>query len=68
MSSVFFGVSTRSFSYDRTIARVEFAGTGLRQPVDIALGRGGRMYLPNRCWEYRPDGVRVTMLTIEPVP
>ena len=23
------------------------------------------MYLPNRCWEYRPDGVRVIMLTIE---
>ena len=65
MSSVFFGISTRSFHYDRTIGRGEFSGPGFRSPVDIALGADGRIYVPNRSWEYRTDGVRVTMLTLD---
>ena len=65
MSSVFFGISTRSFHYDRTIGRGEFSGAGFRSPVDIALGADGRIYIPNRSWEYRTDGVRVTMLTVD---
>ena len=65
MSSVFFGISTRSFHYDRTIGRGEFSGPGFRSPVDVALGVDGRIYVPNRSWEYRTDGVRVTMLTLD---
>ena len=65
MSSVFFGVTTRSYHYDRTVGRAEFSGAGFRQPIDIALAPNGLIYVINRSWEYRPDGVRVTMLTID---
>jgi len=65
MSSVFFGLSTRTYHYERTVGRFEFAGTGFRQPVDMALAPDGTIYVVNRCWEHRPDGVRVTMLTLD---
>ena len=65
MATVFFGIANRSFQYEKTIGRGEFRGTGFRSPVDIALGQDGRIYVPNRSYEYRPDGVRVTMLNIE---
>ena len=64
MSSIFFGPSSRSYHYDRTIGRGDFAGKGFRDPVDLALSPDGAIYVPSRCWESRPDGVRVTMLTI----
>ena len=64
MSSVFFGIATKTFHYDRTLGRAEFSGAGFRQPMDLALGPEGIIYVVNRSWEYRPDGVRVTMLTI----
>ncbi len=65
MSSVFFGVATRSYHYDRTVGRGEFSGTGFRTSMDIALAPGNRIYVLNRGWEYRPDGVRVTMLDLD---
>ena len=65
MSSVFFGIATRSYHYNRTIGRFEFAGSGFRTSMDLALGAEGRIYVVNRGWESRPDGVRVTMLTID---
>ena len=65
MATLFFGISDRTYTYDRTIGRTEFNGSGFRGPTDLALGPGGIIYVPNRCWEYRPDGVRVTMLTVE---
>ena len=65
MSVVFFGVSTRTYHYDRTIGKGEFGGAGFRQPMDLALGRDGRIYVVNRSHEYRQGGVRVTMLTLD---
>ena len=65
MSAIFFGITDRLFHYDRTLARFEFTGTGINGSADLALALGGRVYIANRSWEYRPDGVRVTMLTIE---
>ena len=65
MSTRFFGITTRTYHYDRTIGRGEFAGPGFRQPMDLALGPDGLIYVINRSFEYRPDGVRVTMLTID---
>ena len=65
MSSVFFGVATRSFHYELTIGRAEFSGAGFRVSMDLALAPDGRIYVLNRGWDYRPDLLRVTMLTIE---
>ena len=65
MSTVLFGIANRSYTYDRTVGRFEFAGTGFRTPMDMALAPDGTIYVVNRCWEYRPDGVRVTMLTMD---
>ncbi len=65
MSTQFFGVVTRSYQYVRTVGRGEFSGAGFRMPMDIALGPNGLFYVVNRSWEYRPDGVRVTMATID---
>ena len=65
MSSVFFGVATRSYHYRLTMGRFEFSGAGFRCGMDLALSSDGRIYVVNRSWEYRPDGVRVTMLTTD---
>ena len=64
MSSVFFGVTTRTYHYDRTFGRTEFGGAGFRAAVDLALGADGTIYVLNRSYENRPEGVRVTMLNI----
>ena len=65
MTTYFFGVATRSYQFEATIGRAEFSGPGFRTPSDLALAPNGVIYIPNRSWEYRPDGVRVTMLTID---
>ena len=65
MSSVFFGATSRTYHYDRTVGRGEFSGPGFREPVDLAISPDGVMYVPNRCWEHRPDGVRVTIMTLD---
>ena len=65
MSTYLFGVATRSYHYYSTIGRFEFSGAGFRNPADVTVGPEGRIYVLNRSWEYRPDGVRVTMLTID---
>ena len=63
MSSVFFGVSDRYFSYSHVIGRSEPLGTGFRNPVDLALGKDDVIYVVNRSQEYRPEGVHVTVCT-----
>src|SRR5918996_1155813 len=63
MSTHFFGLTDRTFSYDHSVGRNEFAGTGFRNPVDMALGADDVVYVVNRSYENRPDGVRVTVCT-----
>ena len=65
MAAVFFGVSTRTYHYDRTLGRGDFSGAGFRNPGDLALGPEGRIYVLSRGWEYRTDTVRVTMMTLD---
>ena len=65
MSTHFFGVTDRAFSYSHSIGRNEFAGTGFRNPVDVAVGAGDVAYVLNRSREDRPDGIRVSVLTLD---
>ncbi len=63
MSTHLFGLTDRTFAYSHTVGRNEFAGTGFRNPVDMALGADDVVYVLNRCYEARLDGVRVTVCT-----
>ncbi len=64
MSSHFFGISDRFFTYSHTIGRTELAGTGFRIPVDLALGESETVYVLNRTSGARQMGVRVTVCTL----
>ena len=64
MTSVFFGITTRSFSYSHTIGRMEDAGPGFRHPIDLAINQGDLIYVVNRARQYRPEGVRITVCTL----
>ena len=65
MSTHFFGLKERAFSYSHSVGRNEFAGTGLRNPVDMAIGAGDTAYIINRSYENRPDGVRMSVITLD---
>ena len=65
MSTHFFGLTSRTFEYSHSVGRNEFAGTGFRNPSDMAVDAEGTVYVVNRSYENRPDGVRVTACTLE---
>ena len=54
-----------TFQYSHTIGRGEFSGPGFRNPVAVARGDDGTMYVVNRSYEYRPDGKRITICTVD---
>ena len=54
-----------SLQYSHSLGRGEFAGPGFRNPVAIARGDDDLMYVVNRSYEYRPDGKRVTICTVD---
>ena len=64
MSTHFFGITDWTFAYSHSVGRNEFAGTGLRNPVDLALGADDVVYVVNRSYESRPDGIRVSVFTL----
>ncbi len=51
--------------YSHTIGRAEFSGPGFRNPTAMARGEGNVMYVANRSYDYRPDGKRITMCTVD---
>ena len=54
-----------TFQYSHTIGRGEFSGPGFRNPVAVARGEDDTMYVVNRSYEYRPDGKRITICTVD---
>jgi DNA-binding beta-propeller fold protein YncE len=64
MSTHFFGIKDWTFSYSHSVGRNEFAGTGFRNPVDLALAPDDVVYVLNRSYEYRADGIHVTVCTL----
>ena len=65
MANVFYGITTRVFHYDRTIGHGDYYGSSFKVGADLALGPNGLIYVPNRSVEWRPDGMRVTVVTID---
>jgi DNA-binding beta-propeller fold protein YncE len=64
MATHFFGIKDWTFAYSHSVGRNEFAGTGFRNPVDLALGANDMVYVVNRSYENRPDGIHVTVCTL----
>jgi len=64
MSTHFFGIKDWTFAYSHSVGRNEFAGTGFRNGVDLALAPDDVVYVINRSYENRPDGVHVTVVTL----
>ena len=65
MSTHLFGLVDTAFNYSHSVGRNEFNGTGFRNPVDMAIDEEGRVYVLNRSYENRPDGVHVTIATLD---
>jgi DNA-binding beta-propeller fold protein YncE len=64
MSTHFFGIRDWTFAYSHSVGRNEFAGTGFRNPFDLALGANDTVYVVNRSYENRPDGIHITVCTL----
>ncbi len=64
MSTHLFGLVDTAFTYSHSVGRNEFNGTGFRNPVDMAIDEEGKVYVLNRSYENRPDGVHVTVATL----
>jgi DNA-binding beta-propeller fold protein YncE len=64
MSTHFFGIKEWTFAYSHSVGRNEFAGTGFRNPLDLALGVDDLVYVVNRSYENRPDGIHITVATL----
>ncbi len=54
-----------TLQYDHTVGRAEFSGPGFRNPVAMARGEDDTMYVVSRSYEYRPDGKRITICTVD---
>ena len=65
MATHFFGLKDRTFYHSHAAGRNEFAGTGFRNPVDMAIAPDGSVYVINRSYENRPDGVHMTVCTLD---
>ena len=65
MSTHLFGLVDTAFTYSHSVGRNEFNGTGFRNPVDMAIDEEGKVYVLNRSYENRPDGVHATIATLD---
>src|SRR5262245_23455472 len=58
-------MSSVNLQYSHTIGRGEQFGPGFTTPVFIARGEGDSLYVLCRASEYRPEGTRITVLTLD---
>lgn len=65
MAAVFLGINDRTFTYSFVAGRGEFQGSGFRKPMDFALAPNNVIYVVNRSYEARPDGVRINVFTLD---
>ena len=65
MSTHFFGLNQRAYEYSHSVGRQDSSGAGFIAPVDMAIGEGDLAYVLNRSYESRPQGIHVTMMTLD---
>ena len=65
MATHFFGLTDRTYYFSHAVGRNEFAGTGFRNAVDMAIAPDGQVYVINRSYEQRPDGIHMTVCTLD---
>ncbi len=65
MTVRWFGVTSRIFHYTHSMGRFSFGGSGFMHPMDVAVGQNGLLYVANSSRQGRPDGVRITMCTVD---
>jgi DNA-binding beta-propeller fold protein YncE len=58
-------VSHVNIQYGYTIGRGEQFGPGFTSPVFVARGEGDLLYVLCRASEYRPEGTRITVCTVD---
>jgi len=54
-----------NIQYGYTIGRGEQFGPGFTTPVFVARGEGDLLYVLCRASEYRPEGTRITVCTVD---
>jgi hypothetical protein len=54
-----------NLQYSHTIGRGEQFGPGFTQPIFVARGSEGLVYVLCRASEYRPEGTRITVCTVD---
>ena len=57
-------ISSINLHYKKTIGRAEVFGPGFTSPVFVARGEDDTMFVLCRSSEYRPEGTRVTVCTV----
>ena len=55
------GSEDRTFFRSHAFGRMDFANTGFFNPVDMAIATNGSIYVVNRPYDYRPDGMPLTV-------
>ena len=65
MTALIFGLKDWMFQYSHSIGRNEYSGTGFRIAVDMAVASNNTVYVVNRCFLSRRDGVRATVVTMD---
>ena len=58
-------ISYVNLQYSHTIGRGEQFGPGFTSPVFVARGEGDLLYVLCRASEYRPEGTRITVCTVD---
>ena len=53
-----------TFRYSHTIGRADFAGPSFINPVGMVRGADDRIYVVNRGYGWRADGIRITICTV----
>ena len=65
MSTRLFGIRDWTFQYSHSLGRNEYAGTGFRYAVDLGEAPGDILYVLNRSYLTRREGIRVSVVTLD---